>query len=40
MDDASCRAEPLYDGDLENLARFFKTHVKHEIVVELAAQEE
>jgi hypothetical protein len=39
MDDASYHAEPLWDGDLEELALFFKDHMKHEIVVELVRED-
>jgi hypothetical protein len=40
MDEASYHAEPLYGDDLDNLARFFKDHMKHEVVVELVAEKE
>jgi hypothetical protein len=39
MDESSYHAEPLWDGDLEDLATFFKKHMKHEVVVELVPEE-
>jgi hypothetical protein len=38
MDESSYRAEPLYDGDLEELALFFEDHRRHEVVVEIVPQ--